>query len=369
MQTYMRRLAEVLSSICENDREPLVSISLNDSSFEDELHPNPVHYAEFLGANQSKMRFVAGTLQMLRKHPQPIAVLGHINLARTAYWLKRAGLLKDYVIVLHGMEAWEPKGPAVRAACRHAAAIVATTRYTACEFQVQNRFAHRRMFVVPISLPDHALPALPSRWSCPSEFTVLTVGRLDACERYKGVDTLIASVSILARNGMPVRLQVAGDGSDRERLRECARSAAPGAVTFLGNVPDERLSDLYRDCGVFAMPSRNEGFGLVFLEAMRHGKPCIGGRHGGTPEVIRDGVDGFLVPHGDPHELAQRLRQLLSDPALLKQLGRNAYAHAAAGYLFPMMRDGWRQVLLQCDQRVRLSALEEEFAMPAQAAV
>ena len=82
-------------------------------------------------------------------------------------------------------------------------------------------------------------------------------------------------------------LAIAGDGDDRPRLE--ARVAALGitrAVRFLGRVDDDRLDELYRECRLFVMPSRDEGFGLVFLEAMRAGKPCIGGR-GAASEIIR----------------------------------------------------------------------------------
>ena len=61
------------------------------------------------------------------------------------------------------------------------------------------------------------------------------------------------------------------------------------------------------------MPSRGEGFGFVYLEAMARGKPVIGGAHGGAPEVIQDGVTGYLVPHGDPVQLATAIDTLLSE--------------------------------------------------------
>lgn len=365
VQTYMRRLAEVLSSICEDAREPLVSVSLNDSVVSGEVHLNRVRYEEFIGSRQNKLSFVHSAVRVLRRRKHGIAVLGHINLATTGYWLRKCGLLDGYVIVLHGIEAWTRKTRGVRVACRHAAAIVATTRYTACEFQMQNGFAHRHMYVVPISLPDHALPPCLPQPSPAESFTVLTVGRLDSSERYKGVDTLIVTVGAMAREGFPIRLQIVGDGNDRERLREYSLSAAPAnAIEFLGNVPDEQLPDVYCGADLFAMPSRGEGFGLVFLEAMRHGKPCIGGRHGGTPEVIRNGVDGFLVEYGERHELDRRLRQLVLDRPMLERLGRNAYEHAASRFTFPTMRERWRTILSQLDGRWQPDVVAESTEEP-----
>lgn len=348
----MRRLAEVLSVICEETREPLVSISLNDSAYAGEVHPNAVHYSEFIGSRQNKVSFVRSAVQSLRTKKHRIAVLGHVNLAPTAYWLWRGGLLDGYVMVLHGIEAWARKTRAVRVACRHAAAIVATTRYTACEFQVQNGFAHRHMYVVPISLPNRYLAVKPPVHCRATSLTVLTVGRIDSSERYKGVDTLVAAVGSLAREGLPIRLQIVGDGNDRARLQSYAHSVAPaGSIEFLGNVPNERLPDVYAGCDLFAMPSKKEGFGLVFLEAMRHAKPCIGGRHGGTPEVIRDGVDGFLVEYGNQPELDSRLRQFLLDRPMLERMGRNAYDRAATRFAFPAMLENWRRIMARLDDR------------------
>ncbi len=352
VQTYMRRLAEVLSIICEEMREPLVSISLNDSNFAGDVHPNPVRYSEFVGSRQNKLSFVCSAVRALRARKHRIAVLGHVNLAPTAYWLWRGGLLDGYVMVLHGIEAWARRSRAVRVACRHAAAIVATTRYTACEFQVQNGFAHRYMYVIPISLPDHYLSLAPPLHRRSDSLTVLTVGRIDSSERYKGVDTLVAAVGALAREGLPIRLQIVGNGNDKERLRAYAHSVAPaGSIEFLGNVSNERLPEVYAASTLFAMPSKKEGFGLVFLEAMRYGKPCIGGRHGGTPEVIRDSVDGFLVDYGNVPELEGRLHQFLDDRPMLERMGRNAYDRAATRFAFPAMLENWRRIMAKLDER------------------
>src|SRR5262249_47413151 len=96
------------------------------------------------------------------------------------------------------------------------------------------------------------------------------------------------------------------------------------SVSFLKNLSSEELLACYAACDVFALPSSGEGFGLVFLEAMAFGKPVIGGAHGGTPDVIEDGVSGFLIPHGDVDRLTAVLRALLLDPALAAKMGAQA---------------------------------------------
>jgi glycosyltransferase involved in cell wall biosynthesis len=175
---------------------------------------------------------------------------------------------------------------------------------------------------------------------------VLTVGRLSRLEQYKGVDHLIDAVAALAKTGTPVTLDIVGDGDDAPALKQRGSEAgASEAIRFHGAVPDDQLRDLYRSCDVFAMPSLNEGFGIVFLEAMRYGKPCIGGRHGGTPEVVQDGFNGLLVQHGDVNHLIGCLRDLYSNPDLRRRLGERAYQTVVGKFLRPRMQADWFRVL------------------------
>lgn len=82
------------------------------------------------------------------------------------------------------------------------------------------------------------------------------------------------------------------------------------------------------------MPSRGEGFGLVFIEAMARGKPVIGGAHGGTPEIIEDGINGYLVRYGDVEQLADRLQRLISNDSLRREMGAQAFAKVRREFTF-----------------------------------
>jgi phosphatidyl-myo-inositol dimannoside synthase len=101
-----------------------------------------------------------------------------------------------------------------------------------------------------------------------------------------------------------VRLRVMGQGDDLPRLRQLADDLGlPGAVEFLGFVSDEELQAQLRQCALFALPSKKEGFGLVFLEAMAQGRPCLGAQAGGIPEVLTPET-GILVEYGDVAQIA-----------------------------------------------------------------
>jgi phosphatidylinositol alpha-1,6-mannosyltransferase len=151
---------------------------------------------------------------------------------------------------------------------------------------------------------------------------LLTVGRLDITEQQKGMDTVIRSLPQIAEAHPGVRFVVVGEGEDRDRLEKLSEQVAVrNRVEFTGAVEDDRLMDLYAQADVFVMPSAQEGFGLVFIEAMAFGTPVIGGDHGGTPDVVRSGETGFLVPFGDEEAIANRVIRLLSDDALRSRMG------------------------------------------------
>jgi starch synthase len=106
----------------------------------------------------------------------------------------------------------------------------------------------------------------------------------------------------------------------------------PG-VRWLGHVGDRgRLARLYAEATLFVMPSIFEPWGHVFFEAMAHGLPCIGSDHGATPEIVRDGRTGMLVPAGHSEGLALALVALLQDPDLAAEMGREAHAETARGH-------------------------------------
>jgi phosphatidylinositol alpha-1,6-mannosyltransferase len=130
-------------------------------------------------------------------------------------------------------------------------------------------------------------------------------------------------------------LWIVGSGDDVPRLeREARARGLADAVRFLGRISDRDLGHLYRRAGVFAMPSRQEGFGLVYAEAMWHGLPCIGSTLDAASEVIADGRTGFLVAYDATEPLANAIVAVLSDRELAARMGiaAAADAHRRFGY-------------------------------------
>jgi phosphatidylinositol alpha-1,6-mannosyltransferase len=143
-----------------------------------------------------------------------------------------------------------------------------------------------------------------------------------------------------------LQLVAVGDGDDRAWLEDLADENGVRLHThFLSGLSYAELAACYAHCEIFALPSKGEGFGLVYLEAMACGKPVIGGAHGGAPEVIEDGKTGYLVPHGDAAQLATAMEALLSDPAAQKEMGRRGKERVENEFRFNVFAKSFKKIL------------------------
>jgi phosphatidylinositol alpha-1,6-mannosyltransferase len=240
-------------------------------------------------------------------------------------------------VFLHGIEVWAPLSPADRRLLREATVRLANSSFTARRVAEVHPDIGSAI-VCPLALPpDHSTgEATPTGRPTP---TVIVVGRMDSAERYKGHDQLIEAWSRVRQQIPDARLLVVGDGDDRPRLSARAEAlGAKGAVEFTGFVPADRLAALYRASALLAMPSRHEGFGLVYLEAMRHGLPCIGSVSDAAGDVIEDGVSGFLVDQTDGRALADRIVRLLADESLRSRMGAAGRVRVASQFGYASFR-------------------------------
>lgn len=147
--------------------------------------------------------------------------------------------------------------------------------------------------------------------------TVLYVGRVERTSRWKGLHVLVDALPRLRGRVPGVRLEVVGDGDDVETLQKRAADlGVADLITWRGAVDHAALPAYYRRAGVTVLPSltESESFGMTLAEALACGCPVVGSEVGGIPYVVRDGVDGRLVPPGDPDALADALAAVLADP-------------------------------------------------------
>jgi glycosyltransferase involved in cell wall biosynthesis len=167
--------------------------------------------------------------------------------------------------------------------------------------------------------PDVFSPALKSSGG---ETTVLSVGNLIPT---KGQDVLIRSIAFLVNDSQQLALEIIGEGPELPRLRALAEELRVSSrVRFLGIQSRNKVAEAMRRCTIFALPSRYEGLGCVYLEAMSSAKPAIGCRGQGIAEIIQQGVNGFLVGPDNERELSLVLSLLLGDENRRRNVGSAA---------------------------------------------
>jgi glycosyltransferase involved in cell wall biosynthesis len=200
---------------------------------------------------------------------------------------------------------WFPKR--MRRQCAGACAAAYVTEYT-----LQRRYPcpNYSVGISDVEISD----GRPSRVFSGRDrvFTILTVGSLS--QMYKGTDVLIDAVAVCLREGLDLRLVIAGDGKHRAELEARARSHGLGErARFLGQIPSgPALIGRLDEADLFVLPSRTEGLPRAMIEAMARGLPCIGSTAGGIPELL-PGED--MVPPGDIPALARKIREVMSSPA------------------------------------------------------
>jgi glycosyltransferase involved in cell wall biosynthesis len=283
-------------------------------SLADDEEARPPQGVGLIGARASRLRYVWQGMRRAWNGRRSVVCL-HLRLgflARLLAW--RGGQL---TMVLVGIEAWRPLRGSERRALEQADRILAISAHTLQRFRAANpACAGLEVSVCHLGLGEAAATA-PARDEA-SPFALI-VGRMASDERYKGHDLLLEVWPRVLAQCPEARLVMAGDGDDRARLERKAAEVGQ-AVRFTGRVREEELAALYRDCAFFVMPSREEGFGLVFLEAMRAGKACVGAV-GAPSELIEDGVTGLVVDPEDGEQVVKAAVKLFQDPVLAGSLG------------------------------------------------
>lgn len=310
----------------------------------------------FTGYQRNKARFTVTALRTALRGTKLI-LAAHPNLAPVARMMKILAPKAKMLICAHGVEVWERLPIWRRRSLRQADVVLAPSRDTANHLIVRQGVARERIRVLPWALDPQFEELLgtarqgPLPKSFPTGRVILAVGRLSSKERYKGVDHLIAAMPRLLTRWPNLHLAVVGDGDDRPRLQNlAAEHGVRWHVHFLSDVSPAALAACYARCDLFALPSSAEGFGFVYLEAMASGKPVLGGAHGGAPEVIEDGVTGYVVPHGDVAQIVAALDSLLSNPEQAREMGFAGCARVDREYRFSKFSKSLQIILReQCE--------------------
>ena len=337
LRLYVKAFCEIAGP---NDDVGL--IALNDSVIADsELAGYTNRHLYFwMGCTRDKKRFSKEAIRGGRTANR--LVCGHIGQAPIALLIKLLRPKIKYYVVAHGIEAWGPLSPLKRLALKAATKVICVSEYTKIQLEKQVKFKPGRVTVLYNALdprftiePGEALTLQPP--------VILTVTRLSHADRYKGVEHLIEAMPTILKSLPTATLRIVGRGDDQVRLQKLATKLGVNgsSVIFLGYVSDAEMKNEMGRCNLFALPSRDEGFGLVYLEAMARGRPCLGTRSGAAPEVIREGT-GVLTDYGNIPEIAAQCVA-----ALAKRWNAEFIADNARWFSYTRFKESLQALLAQ----------------------
>lgn len=257
-------------------------------------------------------------------------------------WIVREFTGVPYVLVAHGIDAWRLDSPSRIRALQKADLVLAVSHYTRDWLVEKIGVDSRRVQILPNTFsPDRFTIAPKSQGLLqkygftPNTPVILTVCRLAGEERYKGYDQMIRALPKILRAVPDARYLLAGTGPDRSRIEKLSVDlGVKNALVFAGFVPDEELCEHYNLCDLFAMPSKAEGFGIVYLEALACGKPVMAGNKDGSRDAINDGELGLLVDPDDTAEIAAESIRVLRREHAHPNLFRPEYLRDRVTELF-----------------------------------
>ena len=321
IQSYVKDILKAYLSITAGTNSPPQAEVLLLRDSEDCNNPYEsknlkFYYLKTENPGLGRLKFATVLLtRLLQKRPQRV-FCGHIKLAPLIQILCQP-LGIPYTILTYGKEVWEPLGPKYQTAMSKADSIWTISRYTrdrTCEI---NNLNPEKFHIVPCTVDENIFTNGPGPQDLLEQYNLvgakilMTVARLRSSDIYKGVDVTIQALAQIAKTFPNVKYLVIGRGDDRSRLAKLADDlGVTERVIFAGFVPTENLAAHYQLADAYVMPSQ-EGFGIVYLEALACGVPVLAGDADGSADPLQDGKLGWRVPHRDSAAVAVACVEML----------------------------------------------------------
>ncbi len=302
MEKFNRCFMNALSKLEERAFLHSDAISFCDTESDPEYFP-PEKYTGF---KRNRVQFIRNLVQ--RAADYDVIILGHINLAIPGLLVRLTyGSKKQIILVTHGIEVWGKLSRAGMEILKKAVRILAVSNFTKNKITSLHGIDASRIHIFHNTIDPHFVfphdfnkPAfLHTRYGISSEQKVIfTLTRLSSSEKYKGYDKVIEAMPMLKDIFPGIRYIIAGrfDMAEKQRLDILiAKYRLQDTVLLPGFIPDEEVTAHYLLADVFVMPSKKEGFGIVFIEAMACGLPVIAGNQDGSTDALKNGELGTLV--------------------------------------------------------------------------
>jgi phosphatidylinositol alpha-1,6-mannosyltransferase len=262
--------------------------------------------------------FVAQVLIAAVLNRPDIIICGHVNFSPLAAQVSNL-LNIPYWVIVHGIDVWNLDDPTKIRSLKSADKIISVSQYTGDRLIKEQNISPEKIHLLPNTFDEQKLSInqkpdyLLNRYQFSvDQLIILTVARLSNEERYKGYDKIIQALPAIQQQIPNIHYLLVGKGPDRDRIETIIDEVKViDCVTLAGFAPDEELEDHYNLCDVFAMPSKGEGFGIVYLEALACGKPTVGGNQDGAIDALCNGELGVLVDPDDLTEISTVITKIL----------------------------------------------------------
>lgn len=278
-----------------------------------------------------KPLFVVDTLVQAIKFKPNLILCGHVNFSPLCMVLSKIFKI-PYFTLTYGVDVWNLNGLKL-SGLKHSQEVITISSYTKGLLLDQlNGYSEDRIFLLPCAVDSERFKPKPKseylmdKWQIKNDDKViLTIARLSKSEKYKGYDKVMLALSQLLNlpaSQLPnFKYIIGGSGDDMDRINGLIKdNGLEDKVILTGFIPDEEIVDYYNLCDVFIMPSKGEGFGIVFLEALACGKPVIAGNKDGSTDAVIDGELGILVDPDNVDEIADAIIKVLKGDATEKLL-------------------------------------------------
>ena len=276
----------------------------------------------FRGYGYQRAKFVAAAL--LSGIKSETIILSHINLLPVAFLVKFFSKKKKIIMLAHGIEVWREIGSWKKYFFRKHVEIWSVSEFTSQILQTKHQVSAHQIKLLNNCLDPYL--ALPQTFDKPAYLLerhhlqenqpiITTISRLSSFELYKGYDLVINTLPLMLSEFPDLVYLLGGKADLKEKTRLMGLIAEKGLekhVILTDFIPDEELIDSFLLADIFVMPSKKEGFGIVFIEAAACGCPVIAGNQDGSTDALLNGELGLLINPESTKELTEAIRETLA---------------------------------------------------------
>lgn len=279
----------------------------------------------FKGFAARKIKFITAAVKKGSK--TNIVVISHINLLLVGWLIKKISPKTTICLFAHGIEIWGDAGWLKKKMIKSCDIFICVSNFTKSIVQKKHAVHSSKCFVVNNCIdPFLPLPrslkkdtVLMQKYGYTSgHFILFTLSRLSSKDRYKGYDKVMEALALLKEKYTHIRYIIGGGYDDAEKEfvdSEIVRLKLQKIVTIAGYLPEEDLASYFAMADVYVMPSKKEGFGIVFNEAMYYGLPVIAGNADGSVDALKNGELGLLVDPEDVDKIKEAIEKIIKDTA------------------------------------------------------